>query len=217
LSGVAQAVHLAGGLENPSGTPIALRLGVGAWPAIAAAVAAHLLHLIRTGVGDQSSSSARPVSVQSAPVSSSSSSGVPDPAASARRLDGAGVQLDGEPVTSGRTTRMQRRRLEPDAATRDRRGTGAGVRTARTGTARDRAAEIARRHRDRHARLPTTTELARLADTSRSTAGAALKALRAERGALRVVSGHVAADLGPASSGDTMDALDLPSRAQTDP
>ena len=43
LSGVAQASFLAGGVATAS-TP--LRFGVGAWPAIAAALAAHLLYLL---------------------------------------------------------------------------------------------------------------------------------------------------------------------------
>jgi hypothetical protein len=48
LSGLAQAVYLAGGISHPTSTatPVGLRFGVGAWPAIAAALTAHLLHLI---------------------------------------------------------------------------------------------------------------------------------------------------------------------------
>ena len=43
LSGLAQASFLAGGVER---TDPALRFGVGAWPAVAAAVVAHLLYLL---------------------------------------------------------------------------------------------------------------------------------------------------------------------------
>jgi hypothetical protein len=43
LSGLAQAAFLAGGVST---APTMLRFGVGAWPAIAAAIAAHLLYLI---------------------------------------------------------------------------------------------------------------------------------------------------------------------------
>ena len=44
LSGLAQAVYLASGATlNASPT---LRFGIGAWPAVAAAIAAHLLHLL---------------------------------------------------------------------------------------------------------------------------------------------------------------------------
>jgi hypothetical protein len=44
LSGLAQAVYLAGGLDH---APVGLRAGVGAWPAIAVALTAHLVHLVR--------------------------------------------------------------------------------------------------------------------------------------------------------------------------
>lgn len=43
LSGLGQAVYLAGVVEH---APTALRFGVGAWPAVAAAIAAHLLYLL---------------------------------------------------------------------------------------------------------------------------------------------------------------------------
>lgn len=46
LSGLAQAVYLAGGTENVSS---GLAFGVGAWPAICAGLAAHLLFLLRQG------------------------------------------------------------------------------------------------------------------------------------------------------------------------
>src|SRR6266540_6371176 len=49
LSGLAQAVYLAGGLNSRAVAPVGVRFGVGAWPAIAAALTAHLLHLISTG------------------------------------------------------------------------------------------------------------------------------------------------------------------------
>jgi hypothetical protein len=43
LSGVAQATYLAGAVRP---APVALRFGGGAWPALAAAIVAHLLHLL---------------------------------------------------------------------------------------------------------------------------------------------------------------------------
>ena len=51
LSGLAQAAYLAGG-PTVEVAP-ALRFGVGAWPAIAAAVVAHLLYLLATDDRDQ--------------------------------------------------------------------------------------------------------------------------------------------------------------------
>jgi hypothetical protein len=47
LSGLAQATYLAGSVGT---APTGLRFGVGAWPAVAAAIAAHLLFLIGSGV-----------------------------------------------------------------------------------------------------------------------------------------------------------------------
>jgi hypothetical protein len=44
LSGLAQASYLAGGVGSVAPAP--LRFGVGAWPAVAAAVVAHLLYLL---------------------------------------------------------------------------------------------------------------------------------------------------------------------------
>ena len=49
LSGLAQAVYLAGGITTHAAAPVGLRFGVGFWPAAAAAIAAHLLHLIGSG------------------------------------------------------------------------------------------------------------------------------------------------------------------------
>jgi hypothetical protein len=43
LSGLAQASYLAGGVAT---APVELRFGVGAWPAIAAAIVAHLVYLL---------------------------------------------------------------------------------------------------------------------------------------------------------------------------
>src|SRR6266540_1618729 len=48
LSGLAQAVYLAGGISTHAAAPVGLRFGVGYCPALAAAIAAHLLHLIST-------------------------------------------------------------------------------------------------------------------------------------------------------------------------
>ena len=45
LSGAAQAAYLAGGGVDDAST--AVRFGIGAAPAVAAAAVAHLLHLIR--------------------------------------------------------------------------------------------------------------------------------------------------------------------------
>jgi hypothetical protein len=51
LSGLAQATYLAGGVGTVAPAP--LRFGVGAWPAVAAAVVAHLLYLLVAEPGVQ--------------------------------------------------------------------------------------------------------------------------------------------------------------------
>ena len=66
LSGAAQAVYLAGGGLDEAGA--AVRFGIGAAPALAAAAVAHLLHLIRTA--DVPGELVRPDSVQADAVRS---------------------------------------------------------------------------------------------------------------------------------------------------
>ena len=153
LSGLAQAVYLAGGLDHTAVAPVGLRFGVGAWPAIAAALTAHLLHLISTGERPASNRSSNPIAsnaVSTPPVQPHPSEQRPSPSVQpdGDALDAPGVDVDADP--------------QPAAA----------------GSARDRALAAACRHRDAHGDLPTATELAQLAGTSRGTAGNALKDLR---------------------------------------
>jgi hypothetical protein len=86
LSGLAQASHLAGGVGTLA--PAALRFGVGAWPAIAAAVVAHLLYLLVADAPDdartveQPSVAERPAVRQpSSPVRRAPSTGPAAPSA----------------------------------------------------------------------------------------------------------------------------------------
>jgi hypothetical protein len=159
LSGLAQAVYLAGALDHAV-APTGLRFGVGAWPAIAAALTAHLLHLI---VGEHST--LRPASKPaSAPAmdTEASNADVQPRTTSASQTDA--VQPAGRPSLNARTRRPGNR------------------------TARDRARAAAQRHHDDHGRLPTVSELARISGVARGTAGNALKDLRAERPALHIVN-----------------------------
>ena len=157
LSGLAQAVYLAGGLDHAAVAPVGLRFGVGAWPAIAAALTAHLLHLISTGETaverpasnlasnpEPSNASSNPA-VRSRPTEPRPSPPV-QPDADGLDAPPMDVDVDAEPVVPG--------------------------------SARDRARVAARRHREAHGDFPTATELAQLAGTSRGTAGNALKDLR---------------------------------------
>jgi hypothetical protein len=57
-------------------------------------------------------------------------------------------------------------------------------------TARHRAQVAARSYHDRNGALPTVTELMRLANVARGTAGSVLKNLRTERPGLHIVNAN---------------------------
>lgn len=185
LSGLAQAsylssdaVALGGGLTVSP----ALRFGVGAWPAIAAAVVAHLLYLLaadRGPVREHGGSDAGGVRVEVGVRPSGATP--PDTPAGLDTGRRPRSVLDGPVITP------------PEDALSDRTGTAdpafVGPRTPsaadRSGAplpaeapARDRACDAARRHRTRHGVLPTVRELQALADVGRGTAADALKQLR---------------------------------------
>ena len=77
LSGLAQASFLAGGVQQ---TDAALRFGVGAWPAVAAAVVAHLLYLLAADAGPvvQPDVITRPVSPRGPVVVQAEAAEAPD-------------------------------------------------------------------------------------------------------------------------------------------
>ena len=102
LSGLAQAVYLAGGITTHATAPVGLRFGVGFWPAAAAAIAAHLLHLI--GSGDDPAEAAE--------------AGVADPA---RRPPGARARLG-----------VHRDGVQPSVQSVQRTGVQSGVQPSRT-------------------------------------------------------------------------------------
>ncbi|MBN9113708.1 MAG: hypothetical protein J0I34_33670 [Pseudonocardia sp.] len=202
LSGLAQAVFLASDLPPvaPAGVvgesgglavPGALRFGIGAWPAIAAALAAHLLHLL----------AADPNPMRSAPASPAAAvgrSGVQQPVqSSAVRVEQ--VRLNSSEQRSTRPTG------DPDALTaplpvlesgpgrpveRDELNDADAVVTPFIGRAerspvrgaeapaRDRALAAAARLAARTGALPTVSEVEAEAGVSRGTAATVLKALR---------------------------------------
>jgi len=101
LSGLAQATYLTGTF-SPAGSvaaaPTVLRFGVGAWPAIAAALTAHLLHLISTGTTE---------AAQELPASNDASNPLSNPASQpVQRAVQPGVQSG--TVQSGLNGRVQR-------------------------------------------------------------------------------------------------------------
>ncbi len=87
LSGLAQASFLAGGVER---TAAALRFGVGAWPAVAAAVVAHLLYLL-AAEPDPPAVRPEPVAALGVRPSDSPSDRTPDRPSDSPARDRAGV------------------------------------------------------------------------------------------------------------------------------
>ena len=170
LSGLAQATYLTGSLAgSATAAPAVLRFGVGAWPAIAAALTAHLLHLIGTDTAPAASTASvrsgqrptcRPIRQRPArhptrldsrvqPSNPTVQHRLSNPTtAAATWTAGASVNSDAEPAAriGGRPGRW-------------------------VGSARDRALAAARSPPRAHGTLPTVTELAAPAGTSRGTAG----------------------------------------------
>jgi hypothetical protein len=165
LSGLAQAIYLASGATLDA-TP-ALRFGIGARPAIAAAIAAHLLYLLTahdpTGPPSQlepndiASPKAREACVQQA----SSNSSAVQPAL-AKVLD---ASVRPSPAAGSRPTPPS---TDPEHL----------ITSTVVTPARERARAAALRHAERHGALPTVSELAAAADVSRGTAATVLKPLR---------------------------------------
>ncbi|WP_226355098.1 hypothetical protein [Pseudonocardia sp. ICBG601] len=190
LSGLAQAVFLAGPAPAPGAPPVeadaVLRFGVGAWPAIAAAVVAHLLYLLAetptaaAALDPRPEHDARPGPEPRVRATIT----VPSPDRSGRTPvghpggvgHGSGVPpaLDG-PVIPGAprpgSHPAPRPAVRPD-------GSGPGGTGGSGAGAQERARTTAATHRQRHGGLPTVRELQDLADVGRGTAARALQQLR---------------------------------------
>jgi hypothetical protein len=210
LSGLAQAAYLAAEPAAVGGpvvaAPAVLRFGIGAWPAVAAAIVAHLLYLLATDAAEGGDPSTAVNPVDQAPLialSAVSSPGNPDAAAGAavqpEPFNAVSVQparlgvqpLAAGPVHSDDAARVQRAADDPAPSGRpvlaaapveqpDRRAGGT--------PARDRARAAAARHARRHGALPTVSELETAAEVSRGTAAAVLKALRDQPSPLHVIT-----------------------------
>lgn len=159
LSGLAQAAYLAGGPAVEVAP--ALRFGVGAWPAVAAAVVAHLLYLLATDHADASApvQTMRPV----------------DEPYDGRAVHEPGVQTEpyGLPAVQASTRPSH---IQPEVASPP--STGASVVRSAPSPARDRAEAAATRHAQHVGAWPTVSELEVAAEVSRGTAAAVLKTLR---------------------------------------
>ena len=126
LSGLAQAALL--GSETTMDAPTVLRYGVGAWPAVAAAIVAHLLYLLATHTADAPTSTAgvQPAPFRSAGVQPAATTVQPapvQPAAGRARSTGRPDRCPASPPAS--SARRQRQTIErSDGRGRPRRGTG---------------------------------------------------------------------------------------------
>ena len=178
LSGLAQAVYLAGGAALDA--PPVLRFGVGAWPAVAAEIVAHLLYLLAVDHPPVYEPARTPTTVQQAVDQ------LPDIPKAVRP---PAVHTPPRPSVPPAPTVPRTPAVEPTPtrpalapAPAERRGAGRAESPER---ARARAA--AARHAATHHRLPTATELQALAEVSRGTAGSVLKALREHPAPLHLI------------------------------
>lgn len=188
LSGLAQAAYLAGGVGDVSP---ALRFGVGAWPAVAAAIVAHLLFLLaRQSTAERAEREPEPAGTDVVdPAGTDHSAALEAPTlavsgpvqpAEVRPVSSepaaAAVQVSSvEGVQSGQVS-------SPEVSSPPGSRCGSG--------ARDRARAAARRHATHHGELPSVRELERLAEVSRGSAHAALKELREHATHLHIVNAN---------------------------
>ena len=209
LSGLAQAAYLAAepaAANEPMVTaPAVLRFGIGAWPAVAAAIVAHLLYLLATDTPATGadpevaalSSTGRPSGDHAAGAGDGGAPDVPAEAFSASGVQPAVQPFTGPSVQSGSDGDVQPTgpavRPVPAAAPVERPDRRSGA-----SPARDRARAAAARHATRHGHLPTVSELEADAQVSRGTAAAALKHLRDHPSPLHLI-------ITAAQSGDSDD------------
>ncbi len=209
LSGLTQASYLAGGVAS---APPPLRFAIGAWPAIAAAVVAHLLYLL--GVDHPPTQHPEELGQDTAPLATAPvQSGPqalpvpttapypaltpPPPAAERAGLtatastpppaDRPAVQpASRQPVQPLTSTPSEHRVEHPAVAVADPVVRAPAARDA--APARVRAQTAATGHATRHGALPTVSELMALAQVARGTAATALKDLRAQQEQLQVTT-----------------------------
>jgi hypothetical protein len=225
LSGLAQAMFLAS--DTPAGAPGAptgpgvevvgpvfeasavLRFGVGAWPAVAAAIVAHLLYLLATDDADHAEPGSDANGTAGAPTATAPA-GVLDRSAVAPRpgpaadVQPAPFKADGVQLATSVVQPVTARPVPSDPATAVQRPTAVEARSGRAALAptqaehpdrwsaaspaRDRARAAATRHAHRHGHLPTVSELEAAAEVSRGTAATVLKHLREQPTPLHLIT-----------------------------
>lgn len=179
LSGLAQAALLAG--DTTVATPPALRFGVGAWPAIAAAIVAHLLYLLATESGADDGEPSRRTDPSGG---SAGPRPTVQPGASGRE-HGSAVQDRIEPRPVQRPAAVRTGPVPPVLAPPAPRKSD---RRTASAPARERARAAAVAHRSRTREWPTVSEVETAAGVSRGTAAAALKELREQPAPLHLVT-----------------------------
>jgi hypothetical protein len=177
LSGLAQANYLADGVDGTA--PAVLRFGVGAWPAIAAAIVAHLLFLLATdhGRGVQRSTPGLDTAVHPGSVQPALGPAVQTPPPPAAEHPPTASNQPPAPALGSAPTRAAPQPPTPRPS---------------DAPARDRARAAAGEHTTRHGALPTVSQLMGLAAVSRGTAATALRDLRDQPAQLHIV--HSPAD-----------------------
>lgn len=186
LSGLAQAAYLAG--DATVAAPAALRFGVGAWPAIAAAIVAHLLHLLATTPGPP-----QVLAVDASPdtLSDSASPSGRTPGVRSDRAPSDALLAKDVTHSQGSPRRSTTLLRSPHAVPNGSQPTPLRPRVrSANAPARDRARAGAVQYTRRHGTLPTVTQLQDQADVSRGTAGEVLKAMREEARAPQPGRGH---------------------------
>ena len=184
LSGLAQAAYLASdavALDDGLTVSPALRFGVGAWPAVAAAVVAHLLYLLAADHHDTGDSDRTAGPVRTVGAVRSDDRTAPDTHVGLGAGHPPQAVLDGPVIPPQEAPASD----QPDTAGRMSGAPNPSRPTDTTGAppaietpARDRARDAAQRHRFLHGALPTVRGLQALADVGRGTAAEALKQLR---------------------------------------
>lgn len=187
LSGLAQAAYLAAGpsageagLGGPS--PL-LRFGVGAWPAVAAAIVAHLLYLLANPSTDpvRSSDGVRGTAVIDTSVSAR---GTTDsralPAVNERRAVTAAAVHENDTSTAVSTDHPGTVHARVHPSPRTPAGGEPDQPTGTAGAPRDRAARAATAHHDAYGAWPSVRDLAASAEVSTGLAAKVLRRLRTD-------------------------------------
>ena len=187
LSGLAQAVYLASG-STLDASPT-LRFGIGAWPAIAAAIAAHLLYLLSTHNSTEPSADLEPIELTGRASATAPEAGVQQvpsncPAVQPPLSEALDATARPSPTSASCSTPPS---TDPVALSTSPVATPARV----------RAHAVALRHVARHGALPTVSALAAAADVSRGTAATVLKPLRGHSSPPDAVRSGVSASRDP--------------------